>query len=278
MKAHPTPTASKRKIDDYFKSKERDTLDNVLARMTAVDGLPFSIFVTSKDMRALLKAKGYADLPISSKTVRNRVVKYSKEVRSQITSEITLFKKEGQRFSLTFYEWSSSSNKRFMNINVHISKEFWNLGMVRIKESMTAEVCVQLLEGHLKQHGISLNKDIVAIVTDGPNVMLKVGRIVKTEHQLCIAHGIHLAVCDVLYQNKNKQDKPIEREDEVVFQEESEELPNDDDEFDEENILDLADTGLVSASSEDLQVGDVGELSDSEIYNISDVVKKIRLF
>lgn len=204
------------------------------------------------------------------------LVKYSKEVRSQITSEITLFKKEGQRFSLTFDEWSSSSNKRFMNINVHTSKEFWNLGMVRIKESMTAEVCVQLLEGHLKQHGISLNKDIVAIVTDGPNVMLKVGRIVKTEHQLCIAHGIHLAVCDVLYRNKNQQDKPIEREDEVVFQEESEELPNDDDEFDEENILDLADTGLVSASSEDLQLGDVGELSDSEIYNISDVVKKVR--
>lgn len=33
--------------------------------------------------------------------------------------------------------------------------------------------------------------------------MLKVGRIVEAEHHLCLAHGIHLAVCNVLY-NKNK--------------------------------------------------------------------------
>jgi hypothetical protein len=51
---------------------------------------------------------------------------------------------------------------------------------------------------------ISLEKDIVAVVTDGPNVMLKVGKLLNTEHQLCFTYGIHLAVCDVLNNNKKK--------------------------------------------------------------------------
>lgn len=42
----------------------------------------------------------------------------------------------------------------------------------------------------------------VAVVTDGPNIMLKFGRTIEAEHHICLAHGIHLAVCDVLY-NKN---------------------------------------------------------------------------
>lgn len=104
-------------------------------------------------------------------------------------------KKSGERFSLTFDEWTSSSNKRFMNINVHTNKKLWNLGMIRIKGSMTAEVCVKVLSSRLEQHGIALHSDIV---TDGPNVMLKFGKLVDTEHQLCISHGILLAVYDVL--------------------------------------------------------------------------------
>lgn len=71
--------------------------------------------------------------------------------------------------------------------------------MIRIKESMTAKVCVKVLSSHLEQHGIVLHSDIVAIVTEGPNVILKVGKFVDTEHQLCISLGIHWAVCDVLY-------------------------------------------------------------------------------
>ena len=32
--------------------------------------------------------------------------------------------------------------------------------------------------------------------------MVKLGRCVKCEHQLCYAHAIHLAVCDVLYRKQ----------------------------------------------------------------------------
>lgn len=86
-----------------------------------------------------------------------------------------------------------------MNINIHSGKKFWCLGLIRVDTSLTAENCIIILKERLSQFDIALDTDIVAIVTDGPNVMLKVGRLVNVEHQVCFAHGIHLAVCDLLY-------------------------------------------------------------------------------
>ncbi|KAL1454556.1 hypothetical protein WDU94_010782 [Cyamophila willieti] len=44
--------------------------------------------------------------------------------------------------------------------------------------------------------------DIVAVTADGPNVMKKLGRIIPSLQQFCYAHGIQLAVIDVLYQKR----------------------------------------------------------------------------
>lgn len=82
-----------------------------------------------------------------------------------------------------------------MSVNVHSSNKYWNLGLIRVYGSMTAEVCIKILKDRLILHGISLEKDIVAVVTDGPNIMVKVGKLTDAKHQLCFAHGIHLAVC-----------------------------------------------------------------------------------
>lgn len=38
----------------------------------------------SNDLRVVLKRKGYTDLPESSTTIRNRVVKYSQQIRIEI--------------------------------------------------------------------------------------------------------------------------------------------------------------------------------------------------
>lgn len=35
--------------------------------------------------------------------------------------------------------------------------------------------------------------------------MCKVGRLIDSEHQICLAHGIQLARLDVLYKNKSLQ-------------------------------------------------------------------------
>ncbi|GBP18388.1 hypothetical protein EVAR_14781_1 [Eumeta japonica] len=199
------PPPAKRKLDDYFtKTKsDDDNLDDVLARMIALDGFPFSVFITSDNLRKLLLAK-YTDLPKSAVTIKKRVMNYSKKIKKQVTSELKHLKSAGERFSLSFDEWTSMSidfnvNKRYMALNVHSYKKFWNLGLVPIYGNMTAENCLRILNERLSKFDISLETDIVAIVTDGPNVMIKVGRLVCAEQQLCLAHGINLAVCDVLY-------------------------------------------------------------------------------
>lgn len=47
-----------------------------------------------------------------------------------------------------------------------------------------------------------LMNEIVCIMTDGASVMTKVGKISPTDQQLCFAHGLQLAVLDVLYRKK----------------------------------------------------------------------------
>lgn len=76
-----------------------------------------------------------------------------------------VLKNKRQRFSLSFEEWKSSPNKIYMNLNIHSDKEFWNFGLIRIDESLTAELL-----------------DIV-----------KVRKLVSAEHQVCFAQGIHFS-------------------------------------------------------------------------------------
>ena len=64
---------TKRKLVDYFSTFKNDTLDEVLARMTALDGLAFRTFISSSDLRKLLIAK-YGDLPTSAVSIRKRVI------------------------------------------------------------------------------------------------------------------------------------------------------------------------------------------------------------
>jgi len=78
-------------------------------------------------------------------------------------------------------------------------KKIWNLGLIRVYGSMPSEVCVKLLEEKLSAHDLSLDKDIVCVTTDGASLMCKVGKLIKADQQLCFAHGIHLAVTDVMY-------------------------------------------------------------------------------
>ena len=94
-----------------------------------------------------------------------------------------------------------------MSVNAHGDKHTWNLGLVRIVGSMKAEKCITLLEKKLSDYGLSLSRDIVASTTDGASLMKKVGRTISADHQLCLAHGIHLAVTSVLYSRNQQTDE-----------------------------------------------------------------------
>ena len=125
------------KIDLFL---NESTLPKVLARMTACDGLPFNIFITSKDLRKSLIALGHS-LPRSVTTIREQVFKYGAHVVERIKHDLILKKNNGEKFSITLDEWTSMRNRRYLNINIHGIGYFWNLGLVRISGCFSAERC-----------------------------------------------------------------------------------------------------------------------------------------
>ena len=193
---------------------------------------------------------------------------YSLNIRQLISKEIYQYKALGTRFSLSFDEWTSTTNKRYMNINVHIPNKHWNLGLIRVYGSMNAEKCIDVLKTRLKEHNVDIDTDIVAIVTDGPNVMVRVGKIIEAEHQLCLVHGIHLAVCDVLYK---KSSTPMS-DTEAPLKETQDIVDETDDHEDEENIDEEMGLGFLPPTNDGIANMDL--LTNEQ--NINELVKKAR--
>lgn len=88
-------------------------------------------------------------MPASVNTIIKQVVEYSLNIRKLISEEINRYKVLGTLFCLSFDEWTSTSNKRYMNINVHIPNKHWNLGLIRVYGSMPAEKCIEILKTRL---------------------------------------------------------------------------------------------------------------------------------
>ncbi|KAK2577956.1 hypothetical protein KPH14_000721 [Odynerus spinipes] len=63
---------------------------------------------------------------------------------------------------------------------------------------MPAEKCDEVLRAKLLMFNLHY-RDLVGITTDGASVMKKFGHLVPMIQQLCSAHGIQLAVVEVLY-------------------------------------------------------------------------------
>lgn len=62
---------------------------------------------------------------------------------------------------------------------------------------MRANKCTEILTVYPNQYRISLQIDIVAIETDGSNIMIK-SRKNKIQNYSCFAHGTYFAISDVL--------------------------------------------------------------------------------
>jgi hypothetical protein len=71
---------SKFLLADYFKSYKRKKLSEVLACMTAYDGLLFHLFSTSIDIRRGLSTKICSDLPKSPVTINKMALDYSSHI------------------------------------------------------------------------------------------------------------------------------------------------------------------------------------------------------
>jgi len=193
-------------MSKFLMQSDENYLQATIARMVARNGLPFRVFITSPDIRKGLEAQGFSLLPKSKETVEKLVLGHAETVKMHVCRELQQMQKDGMRFSITFDEWRSTRNRRYMKVNVHAGAErFWNIGMVRVHGSMPADKCIELLESKLSAFGLSLQNDIVAICTDGASVTKRVGTLIAAEQQLCYAHGLQLAVLDVLYKRQEKR-------------------------------------------------------------------------
>ncbi|XP_069362207.1 uncharacterized protein [Maniola hyperantus] len=120
--------------------------------------------------------------------------------------EFEKLRKEGRKFSMSFDEWTSVQNRRYLSLNLrsrHFSggKNFKNLGLIRVNGSLPAKKCVEEISSKLNEFGVSLEDDIIAETTDGCSMMVKFGKYLSSYHQKCIAHALQLAISDVFYKN-----------------------------------------------------------------------------
>lgn len=85
--------------------------------------------------------KGF-NVPSSATTIKEIVMKYGANIKKEVKLNILEYlSNKDAGLSLSFDERTSLRNRKYININVHGSTKFWNLGLARIKESFAAGNC-----------------------------------------------------------------------------------------------------------------------------------------
>lgn len=173
--------------------------------MAACDGISFNTLAKSPSFEQLFRMAGCSGKPSSGHGVRDCMMEYYSSAKSKIIVLLKSLLGKGNKLSITLDEWTSTANRRYLNVNVHGSAgNSYNLGLARLSGSITSEVCMEVISKKLEDFGISFETDITCITTDGAAVMAKLGRISLKLQQLCMAHGIHLAVIEAIYTHDQK--------------------------------------------------------------------------
>lgn len=186
---------------------EKESLGSIYGKMAAVSG--FSIYAMTHDafIQKSLRLQNF-NPPKDHKTVASHIQNFAAKIKEKMKKEFV-----GKRLSLTLDEYTTMKNQRLMNVNVHENEHFRNLGMVRIHGSLDADMARQLVQTKLTEFGISFDQ-LVCATTDGAAIMVKLGKNLPCLHQQCLAHGLHLAVCDVIYAKTSKPD-PVDELSEI---------------------------------------------------------------
>ena len=92
-----------------------------------------------------------------------------------------------------------------------------------MKGQFKSNDCLELLSRKFNLFNVKLSTDLVCSITDSASVMEKIGNDSPTEHQLCFAHAIHLAIADVIYKkqddnnNQNVTDEDLDDDSDENF-------------------------------------------------------------
>ena len=200
LEDEPSKKTTKTILD--FTIVVKRSLDEIVSRLATVDGISIRAIIRSEFIRESIMKCGYV-LPKNESDVMKLIYKDFETKKQIMINELQGKFKKNKRFSITLDEWTSVAMKRFVNINLH-DNEFktLNLGLVRIYGSCSASALVELVTNHLNTFNINFEKDVVSSTNDGAKIMIKYGRECPAICQLCLNHGLHLAICDTLYKNQ----------------------------------------------------------------------------
>ena len=174
------------------------------AKLAAKDRISFYTISKSEVINRGLKKEfePYEHHSSIASAVKSCADKWKGNIKVSLEEEVN----RGTRFSASLDEYTSKAHSRFMNLNLHrpIGKPI-GLGMIWVRGSLPAERAAKVVSQKLSEFGMDEDSHIVAVVCDGAPVMRKMGKSFKAFQQLCHAHGIHLAVCDLLYEKPRKK-------------------------------------------------------------------------
>ncbi|CAK1597847.1 unnamed protein product [Parnassius mnemosyne] len=225
-----------------FDVQPRKSLGEILAKLSAQDGFTIRGITKSEFIRESLAAKGYK-LPKTQTEVMNLILKFYDEKEKEMIKELSQLctSPSGNRLSVTIDEWTSIRNRRYFSVCVHTAEaKVYNLGLVYIPGKCGAAEVREIVEERLKYFGVNFEHYVLAVTSDGPNVMKKFGRESPCEMVLCVNHAIHLAILDTFCKKKTvttvaRRNTPVSDDEHSSSDEAS--TDNDDEESDDESIL-----------------------------------------
>ena len=152
------------------------------------DRMSFNQIARSKFIRQTLRDKKFI-AHSSPTTIRSKVYEYFYSAKVFAIEELTKMKSNGDRMVLNFNEWTRK-NRRYLTVNV------WG--------SQKAEANLELVTKRAGEFVLPPKDDIVAMVTDGASLTMKLGRIAPVEHIVSLIHTLYLVITNVLYKKKAK--------------------------------------------------------------------------
>lgn len=178
----------------YF--MENRSFPATVAILAALDGISIRAITRSSFIRS-----SFERLNMHLPKNENIILKYYESVAAKTKREILSGISQRKSHSLVLDEWSSiSQKKKYLNIYLHGSETFYNLDLVPINGSCKASEIRKIVENKLEDYQISYENDIVATISDGPNVMKRFVADSPAEGILCWNHVIHLAFLETMFE------------------------------------------------------------------------------
>ena len=122
----PFVPASKLKQRTLFATKaSKKTVEQRYAELVCLDGMSFKAVAESSFIRETMPLLGYKGYT-SADTVKAKIISFYKQARATTVTDIEAAKKEGQKFSITFDEYTGMLIHPNFNFKIHLFKAFLN--------------------------------------------------------------------------------------------------------------------------------------------------------